>query len=220
MAGLVGSIEAYNPKSDDWSNFKGWLEFYFQIKKITYAAMKWAAILTIINIQDFVCLKIYISLQSLLMWRRTRLSRTLTRRMAERFQKWHRVFALARCLNTRVKTSTSSIAELLHAFMKRGIGDQFDNRVKDQFVIGLRTDHIKNKLFEDEDKDLGDILKRTRALKLVDRENSSSKSSLHAGSQHVQTSRLTQPNELQAPERKRKRCAEFEQFVLGSVRSL
>ena len=29
MAGLVGSIEAYNPKSVDWSTYKRLLEFYF-----------------------------------------------------------------------------------------------------------------------------------------------------------------------------------------------
>ena len=44
----MGSIEAYNPKSDDWSTYKGRPEFYFQINKITDAAMKRAALLTLI----------------------------------------------------------------------------------------------------------------------------------------------------------------------------
>ena len=87
------------------------------------------------------------------------------------------------------------IAELRHASMDCGFGDQLDNRQTDQFVIGLRSDHIKKKLLEDEDKDLGDILKRARALELVDREHSSSKSSYHAAAQHVRTSRPPQRNE-------------------------
>ena len=53
MAGLVGSIEAYNPKFDDWSTYKGRLEFYLQINKITDAAMKRAALLTLIGNAGF-----------------------------------------------------------------------------------------------------------------------------------------------------------------------
>ena len=53
LAGLLGSIEAYNPKSDDWSTYKGRLEFYLQINKITDAAMKRAAFLTLIGNAGF-----------------------------------------------------------------------------------------------------------------------------------------------------------------------
>ena len=53
MAGLVGSIEPYNPKSDDWSTYKGRLEFYLQIIKITDAAMTRAALLRLINNAGF-----------------------------------------------------------------------------------------------------------------------------------------------------------------------
>ena len=53
MAGRVGSIESYNPKSDDWSTYKGRLEFYLQINKITDAAMKQAALLTLIGNAGF-----------------------------------------------------------------------------------------------------------------------------------------------------------------------
>ena len=88
------------------------------------------------------------------------------------------------------------IAELRHASMDCGFGGQLDNRFKIQFVIGLRSDHTKkNLLLEDEDKDLGDILKRERALEFVDREHSSSKSFSHAAAQHVETWRPPQRNE-------------------------
>ena len=48
-----------------------------------------------------------------------------------------------------------------------GFGDQLDNRLKDQFVVGLRFDQIKMKLLEDEDKALADIVNRARDLELV-----------------------------------------------------
>ena len=88
------------------------------------------------------------------------------------------------------------IAELRHAAMDCGFGDQLENRLKDQFVIGLRSDHIK-KLFENEDKDLADILKNVRSLELVDREHSSSKSMFtHSDTQHIRASRSPQRNEV------------------------
>ena len=53
MAGHVGSIEAYDPKSDDWSTYKRRVEFYLQINKITNAAMKRAALLRLIGYAGF-----------------------------------------------------------------------------------------------------------------------------------------------------------------------
>ena len=88
------------------------------------------------------------------------------------------------------------IAELRHASMDCGFGDQIDSRLKDQFVIGLRFDHIKKKLLEDENRDLADILKKARALELVDREQSSSKSASHSAAQQVRTSRPPQRQEV------------------------
>ena len=52
MAGLLGSIEAYNSMSD-LSTYKGLLEFYLQINKITDAAMKRAAPFTQIGNASF-----------------------------------------------------------------------------------------------------------------------------------------------------------------------
>ena len=79
--------------------------------------------------------------------------------------------------------------------MDCGFGDQLNNRLKDQFVIGVRSDHIKKKLLEDEDKDLADILKRARALELVDREHSSTKTTSHPAAQQVRSSRPPQHQE-------------------------
>ena len=49
MAGLVRSIEAYNPKFDKSSTYKGRFEFFLQINKLTDAAIKRAALLTLIG---------------------------------------------------------------------------------------------------------------------------------------------------------------------------
>ena len=53
MVGLVGSIEFYNSKFDDWSTYNGQLEFYLQINKIIDVAMKMAAFLTLIENAGF-----------------------------------------------------------------------------------------------------------------------------------------------------------------------
>ena len=62
------------------------------------------------------------------------------------------------------------LADLRHLSIDFGFGDQLDNRLKDQFVVGLRSDQIKKKLFENEDKALADIVNRARDLELVNRE--------------------------------------------------
>ena len=93
------------------------------------------------------------------------------------------------------QSSDEFIGELRHTSMDCGFGEQLDNRRKDQFFINLLSDHIKNKLLEEEDRDLANILKKARALELVDRERSSSKSTSHSSAQHVRTSRPPQRNE-------------------------
>ena len=176
MAGLVGSIEAYNPKFDDWSTYKGRLEFYLQINKITDAAMKRAALFTLIGNTGF-------SMQADLHFP-TKLRNVTYDALIEDLDKAYgkKVSKMA----SRVRFGTvlqhegesidEFIAELRHESMNSGFGDQLASRLTDQFVIGLRSDHIKQKLFEDEDRDLADILKKARALELVDREHSSIKS--------------------------------------------
>ena len=50
------------------------------------------------------------------------------------------------------------LAKLRPSSIDCGFRDQLDNRLKDQFVVGLRSDQIKMKLLEDEDKALADIV--------------------------------------------------------------
>ena len=46
------------------------------------------------------------------------------------------------------------LANLRHSFIDCGFGDQLDNCLKDQFIVDLRSDQIKKKLFKNEDKAL------------------------------------------------------------------
>ena len=195
MAGLVGSIEAYNPKSDDWSTYKGRLEFYLQINKITEAAMKQAAVLTLIGNAGFRMLTDVHFPNKLIDVTYDALTEDLDKAYGIKVS----------LMASRVRFGTVSqhegqsidefIAELRHASMNCGFGDQLDNCLKVQFVIGLKSDHKKKKLLEDEDKDLADILKIDRALEFVDREHSSNKITSHPAAQQVRTSRPSQRQE-------------------------
>ena len=69
------------------------------------------------------------------------------------------------------KSVDKYLAELRHSSIDCGFGNQLNNRFKDQFVVGLRSDQIKKKLLEDEDRALADIGKKARDLELVNRES-------------------------------------------------
>ena len=68
------------------------------------------------------------------------------------------------------------LADIRHSSIDCCFGDQLDNRLKNQFVVGLRSDQIMKKLREEEEKALSDIVKKARDLELVNRESRSSKS--------------------------------------------
>ena len=78
----------------------------------------------------------------------------------------------------RGKSVHEYFADLRHSSIDCGVGDKLDNLFKDQCVVGLRSDQIKKKLLEDEDKALADIVKRAQDLELVNRESTSSKSAI------------------------------------------
>ena len=198
MAGLVGSIEAYNPKSDEWSTYKGRLEFYLQINKITDAAMKRAALLTLIGNDGFRMLTDLHFPTKLIDVTYYTLIEDLDKAYGKNVSKMASRLRFGTVSQHEGQSIDEFIAELRHATMDSGFGDQLENRLKDQFLIGLRSDHIiKKKLLEDKDKDLADIFTKVRALELVDREHSSSKSMLtHSDTQHIRTSRSPQRNEV------------------------
>ena len=49
VVGIVGHIGPYDPKSIEWSTYKGRLSFYLQVNSITDAALKRAILLTLIG---------------------------------------------------------------------------------------------------------------------------------------------------------------------------
>ena len=206
MAGLVGSIEAYNPKSDDWSTYKGRLEFYLQINKITYAAIKRAALLTLIGNDGFRMLTDYHFPLMLIDIAYDALIEDLDKAYGKKVSKMVSRVRFRTIFQHEGQSIDEFIAELRHASMDCGFGNKLENRLKDQFLIGLHSDHIKKKLQEDEDRDLADILKKARALELVDREHSSSKSVSHSTAQHVRTSRPPHRNEAYKHPNDRDNC--------------
>ena len=80
------------------------------------------------------------------------------------------------------QTVDDYMAELRHAAMDCQFGDQLEPRLKDQFVVGLKSEHIKKKLLEDEDRALADIISKARALELVDREHHASRAATSSNS--------------------------------------
>ena len=48
--------------------------------------------------------------------------------------------------------------------MDCGFSDNLNNWLKNHFVIGLRSDHIKTNLLKDEDQDIVDNLKKAKTL--------------------------------------------------------
>ena len=192
MAELVGSIKAFNSKSDDWSTYKGQLEFYLQISRITDAAMKLAALLTLLGNAGFRMLTdLHFSIK-LFIVTYDALIKDLDKAYGKKVLKMASRVRLGTVSQHEGQNIDEFIAELRHASINCGFCNQLDNRLKYQIVIGLRSDHIKKKLLEDENRDLADIHKKARALELVDREHSSSKSASHSAAQHVRTSRPPQ----------------------------
>ena len=174
-AGLVGSIEAYNLKSDDWLTNKGRLEFNFQINKITDAAIKRAALLTVIANTGFRMLADLHFPTKFIDVTYDALVKDLDKADGRKILKIASRVLFGTVSQHEGQKIDEFIAELRHASINCCFGDQLDNRFKDQFVISLQSDNIKKKLFEDKNKDLRDILKRVRALELVNCGHSSSK---------------------------------------------
>ena len=175
VVGIVGHIGPYNPKSMEWSTYKGRFTFYLQANSITNAALKRATLLTLIKDTAYCMLadlylpnELYtVSFKDLI----TNLDSAYGNKVSKlasrvRFQ-------------SIVKHEEQSVdefrAELRHLSIDCGFGDKLDNRLKDQFVVGLRSEQIKNKLFEDEDRVLANIVKKARDLEQVNRESTSSK---------------------------------------------
>ena len=68
------------------------------------------------------------------------------------------------------------LADFSHSSIDYDFDDQLDNCLNNKVVVGLRSDQIKTKLLEDENKSLADIVKSLRDLERVNRKSTSNKS--------------------------------------------
>ena len=175
VVGIVGHIGPYDPKSMEWSTYKGRFTFYLQANSITDAALKRATLLTIIGDSAYRMLADLHLPDELSTVAFDTLITDLDSSYGKKVSKLASRVRFQSISQHEGQSVDEYLAELRHSSIDCGFGDQLDNRLKDQFVVGLKSDQIKRKLLEDEDKSLADTVKRARDLELVNKESVSSK---------------------------------------------
>ena len=208
VVGIVGHIGPYDPKSMEWSTYKGRFTFYLQANSITDAALKRATLLTIIGDSAYRMLADLHLPDELSTVAFDTLITDLDSSYGKKVSKLASRVRFQSISQHEGQTVDEYLAELRHASIDCGFGDQLDHRLKDQFVVGLKSDQIKRKLLEDEDKSLADTVKRARDLELVNKESVSSKPSQTSSvsAYHVRqgfnesrfTPRFSQPQQSQS----------------------
>ena len=175
VVGIVGHIGPYDPKSMKWSTYKGRFSFYLKANIITDAAFKKAPLLTLIG---DIAYRMLADLHLPNKLSTVSFDDPITNLDSAYCKKVSKLASRVR-FQSIVQHEGQSVDEYLaehrHYFIDCGFGDQLNNRLKDQFVVGLRSDQIKKKLLKDEDRALADIGKKARDLELVNRESISSK---------------------------------------------
>ena len=176
VVGIVGYIGPYYPKSMEWSTYKNRFTFYLQANSIIDAALKRATLLTHIGDTAYRMLADLHLPDDLSTVNFNTIITDLDSASGKKVPKLASRVRFQSIVQHEGQRVHEYLADIHHSSIDCGFGDQLDNRLKDQFVVGLRSDQIKKKLFEDEDKALADIVKKARGLELVNRESSSSKS--------------------------------------------
>ena len=160
----------------EWSTYKGRFTFYLQANSNNDPALKNATLLTLIGDTAY-CMLADLHLSDDLST--VHFNTIITDLDSAYGKKVSKLASRVRFQSIGQHESQSVdeyLADLRHSSIDCGFGDQLDNRLKDQFVVGLRSDQIMKKLREDEEKALADIVKKARDIELVNRESSSSKS--------------------------------------------
>lgn len=91
------------------------------------------------------------------------------------------------------QSETQSIDEFEVSLRKESIdckfGGQLDDRLKDQFILGVRSESTRKKLLDMEDSSLTELLKKARALEIIERDiqtlNRHAPSGAEASTTHV-----------------------------------
>ena len=170
VVGIVGHIGPYDPKSMEWSTYKGRFTFYLQANSITDAALKRATLLTIIGDTAYRMLADLHLPDELSTVNFDTLITNLDAAYGKKVSKLASRVRFQSISQHEGQSVDDFLAELRHASIDCGFGDQLEHRLKDQFVVGIKSDQIKRKLLEDEDKSLADTVKSARDLELVNKE--------------------------------------------------
>ena len=175
VVGIVWHIGPYYPKSMEWSMYKGRFRFYLQANSIIDVALKRAPLLTLIGETAYQVLADLNLPYELSPVNFDDLSNYVDSSYGKKVSKLNSRVHFQLIFKLEGQSVDEYLAELPHDSIDCGFGDQLDNRLKDQFVIVLKSEQIKNKLLGNEDKSLTDTVKRSRDLKLVNNESVSSK---------------------------------------------
>ena len=176
VVGIVGSIGPYDPKSMEWSTYKGRFTFYLEANSIIDAVLKRATLLTLIGDTAYRMLADLHLPDDLSTVNFDTLITDLDSAYGKKVSKLASRVRFQSIVQHEGQSVDEYLADLRHSSIDFGFGDQLDNRLIDQFVVGLMSDQIKKTLLKDEDSALADIVKRARDLELVNRESTSSKS--------------------------------------------
>ena len=78
---------------------------------------------------------------------------------------------LARVSQHEGQTIDEFLAELRKASQECEFGGQLEDRLRDQLLVGIRSDAIRKRLLEHELDSLSDVTKRARDMELIERDN-------------------------------------------------
>ena len=145
----VGHIGPYDPKSMEWSTYKGRFTFYLQANSITDPALKRATLLTLIGDTAYRMLADLHLPNELSTVSFDDLITNLDSAYVKKVSKLASRVRFQAIVQHEGQSVDEYLAELRHSSIDCGFGDQLDNRLKDQFVVGLRSDQIKKKLLEE-----------------------------------------------------------------------
>ena len=174
VVGIVGYIGPYDPKSMELTTYIGRFTFNLHANSITDAALKRATLLYLLETTYRMLADLHLP-DDLSTVTFDTLITDLDSAYGKKVSKLASRVRFQSIVQHEGQSVNEYLADLRHSSIDCGFGNQLDNRLKDQFVVGLRSDQIKKKLLEDEEKALADIVKRARDLELVNRESTSSK---------------------------------------------
>ena len=167
VVGIVGYIGTYDPKSMEWSTYKGRFTCYLQTNSIIDATLKRATLLTLIRDTAYRMLAdIHLPDDLSTVNFDTRIT-DLDSAYGKKVSKLASPIRFQSIVQQEGQSVDEYLADLRHSSIDCGFGDKLDNRIKDQFVVGLRSDQIRKRLLEDENKALADIVKRARNLEQI-----------------------------------------------------